>query len=243
MGLFTSIVKIAIINAFLLVASSQGQDRGGTPPGDGYMYIGGVLSRAHMSGSLEYWGVCDFKDYYPNFPKLQALTSQEVEDSPLGQLQKMFSIDPNMRVTEDDEKIIRMVETDVPSDLLDLRIPHLHFRTDYQGPNWAMQAILRAPEVMAFRREHNIGPEYDWQPGFPVTGAIPNSSVTGDLHDVTVREGLDYILKTYPGFWMYENCKTPTGGRIVYMQFVQNIPTPPTMPTLGEAPKNEASSH
>jgi hypothetical protein len=29
----------------------------------------------------------------------------------------------------------------------------------------AIIAILKAPEVIAFRKEHNIGPEVDWGPG------------------------------------------------------------------------------
>jgi hypothetical protein len=106
----------------------------------------------------------------------------------------------------------------------------------------ATNAIIKTPEVIAFRREHNIGPEYDWQPGFSLVGPIPNSSVTGDLYDVTVRRALDYVLKTYPGFWRYENCQDPSGVRSVYIGFVQNIPNPPAVPTQSEAPKNGEGS-
>lgn len=58
--------------------------------------------------------------------------------------------------------------------------------------------------MKAYRTEHNIGPFYDLRvaPGDSAT----KQRVSGDLYNVTVREGLDYVLQFYPGFWIYENC-------------------------------------
>jgi hypothetical protein len=120
-----------------------------------------------------------------------------------------------------------MIETDVPSDLLDVKIHHLRFPPEYHGPNAAAIAILRTPEVIAFRREHNIGPESDWGPGasFPSDAFAPDKSgVRGDLDEVTVREALDYVLRTFPGFWSYENCRNPGGNRSVVIGFIENVP-------------------
>jgi len=216
-------VKLAI--TCTLAACLLGQERGGTPPGDGRILIGGVFSKAHASGSLEYWGVCNFKEPYPDFPKLRLMSDHQ--GSTVESLREMFSVDPEMRVSQDADGKIRMIEVDVPSDLLDVRIHHLRFPVEYHGPNMAKNAILQSPEVISFRREHNIGPANDWDPvrSFPSDAfAINKPTVSGDLYDVTVRRALDYVLQTFPGFWVYENCKSTGGGRVVYIAFFENAP-------------------
>jgi hypothetical protein len=140
----------------------------------------------------------------------------------------MFSVDPEMSVSQDSDGKIRMVEADVPSDLLDVKIHHFRFPAGYHGPGMAEIAILKTPEVIAFRKAHNIGPEYDWDPRFsmPTDGGFTHKpSVSGELDDVTVRQALDYVLQTFPGFWLYENCKNPEGGRMVYISFFENVPS------------------
>jgi hypothetical protein len=219
----------AIISTFMLGTYFVGQERGGAPPGDGYVLIGSVLSKAHASGSLEYWGVCNFKEFYPDFPKLRAVPDHE--GSAVELLRERFSEDPEMRVSQDRDGKIRMVETDVPTDLLDVKIHHVRWLAGYHGPNMAVTAIVTAPEVIAFRREHNLGPKEEWATSFPVSGDALSfkPSVSGDLEDVTVREALDYVLETFQGFWLYENCKSPEGGRIVHFGFVENVPNPPSV--------------
>jgi hypothetical protein len=34
----------------------------------------------------------------------------------------------------------------------------------------------------------------------------PVPRVSGELNNVTLSEALDYMLKTFPGLWVYENC-------------------------------------
>jgi hypothetical protein len=228
MNILITLVKLAITSTFMLAACLLGQDRGGTPPGDGSMQIGRVFSMADASGSLEYWGVCNFKEFYPDYPKLRGISGHE--GSAVESLQEMFSVDPEMRVSQDADGKIRMIEEDVPSDLLDVRIHDLRFPVEYHGPSIAVMAILKTPEVIEFRRKHNIGPATDWHPGF---GGFPSDafavdklSVLGDLHDVTVRQALDHVLKTFHGVWLYENCKSSGGGgRTVLMAFLENKPS------------------
>lgn len=219
-------VKLMIACAVLLPPGClSGQGKGGTPLGEAYDQVGDVLSRAHLSGSLEYWGECDYSVGAPDFPKLRVIPNHDGPAVDL--LRAMFSIDPEMRVSQDADGRVRMIETDVPSDLLDVKIHHLRFPPKYHGPNAAAIAILKTPEVIAFRREHNIGPEADWGPGasFPSDAFVPDKpSVRGDLKGVTVREALDYVLRTFPGFWFYENCRNPEGGRRVVVGFIENIP-------------------
>jgi len=226
MSVLTTAVKLAIMCTFMLAPCLVGQDRGGTPLGEARMQIGDVLSKAHASGSLEYWGVCNFKELYPDFPKLKRISVHE--GSPVELLREMFSVDSEMRVSQDADGIIRMIEEDVPSDLLGVKIHHLRFPVEYHGPHMAINVIVHSSEVIAFRREHNIGPSAEWGPGFayPSDAFAPDKpSVVGDLYDVTVKQALDYVLKTFHGFWLYENCKSPQGGRIVYIGFLENAPS------------------
>jgi hypothetical protein len=226
MNVLITLVKLAAACTFTLAPCLLGQDRGGTPTGDGRVLIGGVFSNADASGSLEYWGVCNFEEYYPDFPKLRAISGHE--GSALESLQQMLSVDPKMRVSQDPDGKIRMTEEDVPSDLLDVKIHHLRFPIEYHGPNMAVNVILHSPEVIAFRRNHNIGPSAEWGPliSFPSDAfAVGKRSVYGDLHDVTVKQALDYVLLAFRGFWLYENCQSPGGGRIVWLGFFENVPS------------------
>jgi hypothetical protein len=95
-----------------------------------------------------------------------------------------------------------MVETDVPTDLLDLKLDLLSFYSSStenrgsHGPNMALLAILANPEVKAFRKAHNIGPASDdsVMPGDAMSG---KPIVYGKLKEVTVSQALDYVLQRH----------------------------------------------
>jgi len=72
-----------------------------------------ILSSAKVSGSLEYWGVCDVSKPRPEFPTPRSVSGHE--GSARGVLQEMFANDTKMRVTQESDGKIRMVETDVPT--------------------------------------------------------------------------------------------------------------------------------
>jgi hypothetical protein len=110
---------------FLLTGGSWAQARGGVDPKVAEPLIMSVLSKANLSGSLEYWGRCDDMRRFPDYPQIKALgddTGQPVET-----LRKIFAQDSYMQVTQEPNGTIRMVETDVPHDLLDLPIRHISF--------------------------------------------------------------------------------------------------------------------
>ena len=92
MRVLVTLARLAILWAFVMGGCLLGQDRGGTPPGDGQTLIGGVFSKAGASGSLEYWGVCNFKEFYPDFPKLKKISGNE--GSVVESLREVFSLDP-----------------------------------------------------------------------------------------------------------------------------------------------------
>jgi len=218
----------AILTLLILVSSCLGQERGGTDPSTALPILKQILGKADVSGSLAYWGRCDFHKPYPDFPALAH--SSNDSGSPAEVLQKVFGTDPKMQVTQEPNGLVRMSETDVPTDLLDFTIGHVSFGPLEQqpdrfgGPNSAMILILSNPEVMAYRKAHSIGPYANrW------TGPGNSSSkqkVSGDLYNVTMRQALDYILQFYPGFWIYENCQSDDykPGRYVFFTFFQTEP-------------------
>jgi hypothetical protein len=134
----------------------------------------------------------------------------------------MFADDLKMRVVQKTGEKIRMVETDVPRDLLDLKIRHISFATHPDPLSCATEAlwvILRAPEVKAFMMARNIGPPLPDFFSFSILSGRDSPHISGALDNVTVSEALDYVLQTYPGFWTYENCESENGGRTVFFNF------------------------
>jgi hypothetical protein len=221
--------SIPILLTFLIFGTSSFcQDRGGTDPRVALPLLKQVLGKGKLSGSLEYWGRCDFDHAYPDFPALSDPSNGG--GSSVDLLRRIFAVDKNMLVTQEANGMVRLIETDVPTDLLDLRISHVSFGSSqdeadmFGGPNGALISILSHPEVVAYRKAHKIGP---FGNGFAGPGnSSRRQKVSGDLYDVTVRQALDYILQFYPGFWIYENCRSDEygPGRYVFIAFFETDP-------------------
>jgi hypothetical protein len=101
----------ALFVVFLLFHCCFGQDRGGSAPGYAND-IGDILGRDQLSGSLEYWGVCDWSNFIPDLPKIRPASTESAVDK----IRAMFAVDNMMRVTQERDGMVRMVETDVPDD-------------------------------------------------------------------------------------------------------------------------------
>ena len=212
-----------ILTFLILLSSCVCQERGGLDPGTAVPLLKQILAKANVSGSLAYWGRCDFHKPYPDFPVLTY--PSDSSGLPVDVLQKAFASDPKMEVAQEPNGVVRMFETDVPTDLLNITVGHVSFmqgdqqRAALGGPNNAMFVVLSAPEVIAYRKAHNIGPFTDlWShPG----DSASRQQVVGDLYNVTVKQALDYILQFYPGFWIYENCQSDDAntGRSVFLGF------------------------
>lgn len=175
-------------------------------------------------GSLEFSGTCDLE----NFPYLPGVgTSKAVNaSSALEGLRDIFAANPAIQVNQDSDGMIRMTETGIPTDILNVEISRISFQ-DYKGngifnPNDALRVVLRAPEVGSFMEERDIeipsgteavpGNAGSWPPELP--------HLSGSLDNVSLRQALDHILKSFPGIWVYESCpKTETRGRLAYFRF------------------------
>lgn len=210
-----------------LIGICSGQERGGGSAEVVAPLIENVLKKAQVSGSLGYWGRCDLHQPLPDFPKVRTLRESR-EGPPLQILREMFADDPKMQVTQESDGTIRMVESDVPRDLLEVRITHISF-TDGYDPLSATQKIVHAPEVQSFMKAHDI-----WWPsdagGIRGGNSGPSPGLphmSGDLDNVNVSQALDYVLKTFPGFWVYENCPSEKTKRVVFFWFFQRFQTFP----------------
>jgi hypothetical protein len=185
--------------------------------------IGRVLAKARVSGSLVYHGQCQDRGGTEDLPAVSSPKRYEMNS--IQMLREMFADDSKMQVARDINGNIRMVETDVPRDLLDLRIVQVPFASDSRihDPRVAVSQIMVTPDVKNYMTVNNIGPVV---PDFrlfigPLSRNAPKMS--GDLYFVTVSEALDYILNTYPGFWAYEECKGEAGSRKVFFQFFPTV--------------------
>ncbi len=220
-----SFCRLATATASLLflVGSCLSQHKAGVDQTVAVPEVQKILSSAQLSGSLEYWGLCDI--FKPRPPELKLRPVSGHEGSALDILQEMFADDTKMRVTQDSDGKIRMVETDVPQDLLEVKIHHLSFPSDYHSGAMALYAIVNTSEARDFM-DHNIGRKTAWE-GWGMPGQIfihGPSVVPGELNGVTVAQALDYVLGTFPGFWTYQNCYTPEGARKISVSFLKLIP-------------------
>ena len=218
-----SICRITMAMLLCLVGSCLSQDKGGVDQRVARQEVQKILSGEGRSGSLEYWGFCDPDKGWPDFPEPRSVSGHK--GSALDLLQEMFADDPKMRVIQERDGRIRMAETDVPKDFLEVKIRHLSFPPDYHSGAFAVYFILNTAEVIAFM-DHNIGRKVAWE-GWGIPGQIFTHapSVPGELNDVTVEQALDYVLETFPGFWFYQNCHDdPHGERKISVGFVRNLP-------------------
>jgi hypothetical protein len=186
---------LTVASVLVLLTSCVGQGKGSIAPKWAATFIGTVLNEAQASGSLVYWGHCENNGQSSDFPELR--TPQSKNASPLQTLREMFVTDPKIRVAQEPSGKIRMVQTDVPRDLLDLKIRHISFATHpdpLRSATEALWVILRAPEVKAFMRTGNIGPPLPDSFNFSIMSGRDSPYISGDLDNVTVSQALDYVL-------------------------------------------------
>jgi hypothetical protein len=186
-----------------------------------------VLNNAGVSGSLEFSGACNSFNGpdFPEFPQFDAPAKNT--GSPLQTVHEMFARNPSMQVTQDPDGTIRINQRDVPTDTLNIKIARVSFESGRQpaqrpiyNANAALAHVFEAPEVKRFMKNHGIeGPWFGLFIGtLPPSEPPPNVPYMsgGPLENVTFSQALDYILKSFPGIWFYENCpKTAKRNRTV----------------------------
>jgi hypothetical protein len=174
-----------------------------------------VLRRRHLSGSLEYSGSCTDQFHSPDFLKENAASNDS--ELSLQALREMFANDKDMQVTQEPDGIIRMVEKSVPQELLNVKIRHISFDEENKKlpmffPINVLWAITHSPEVVTFMKDSDIR----LVPTMMNEASSPVPRVSGELNNVTLSQALDYMLKTFPGLWVYENCPAITSTNELY---------------------------
>jgi hypothetical protein len=187
-----------------------------------------VLAHSGTSGSLEFSGKCSLQTL-PELPPVRNAVAPK--SSALDTLAEMFAGSRPIRVKRAHNGIIRMKEEGVNSDFLKVKLDHITFesngangQTGVYNPNIALDYILARQEVVAFMKSHQTKWPY-------VGGAVPGNAgrwpshaphVAGSLRGVTVEEALDYVVKNFPGLWIYESCPAHANqSRTVYIRFYQ----------------------
>jgi hypothetical protein len=194
-----------------------------------------VLLDLRISGSIELNGRCGPGVRIPDLPPL-GQPQKPYGDNVVGTLQSLFSSEARLYVYQDHEGFYRVVEPGVTTDILGVRISRLRFDS-IRFPQEALDLVLYAPEVQAFMHDHLIGqpystiyigpPPYDMPrptaagrafAGPRLTANAPSDapSVSGYLENAAVSDALDHIASTLHGLWLYQNCKSPDGQRLVY---------------------------
>lgn len=183
--------------------------------------ISNVLSTTQVSGSLEYNGKCGSDFFVPDLPAIRVPKKLNGE-SPQSIFRYMFSIDSRMAISQEGNGNIRVIESGVQTDVLHVRINHLSFNRT-SDPDEALHVVLSAPEVRSFMKSNAIGQPFNVHepplyllPG-PHASPMPGiRNISGELNDVTLAEALDFILQTFPGLWLYQDCENLNGQRVVY---------------------------
>jgi hypothetical protein len=181
-----------------------------------------VLRAEQVSASIQYRGDCGPSILMPDFPRILE-PQKPYPANPVDAVRAMFSVDGRFDVSQGSNGIIRVVEPEVQTDILGVRIAHLSFDM-ISNPGNALEVVLSAPEVQSFMQVHGIGQPFDMfaSTGIGASGmkhVPPNPgmpSISGELNDVTLADALDYVLKSFPGFWLYQDCETPDQQRVVY---------------------------
>lgn len=177
------------------------------------------LRKANISGSLEFSSPrCD-AGKPAEWPHWRILAASE--KPPLQVARETWADDPTIQVTQDADGTMRMIQSGVPTDLLDLRISEIP-RFDAYDANAAKESILWARDVAAFMYAHHIP--------MPSSGGVVHGGTHVDpprrfdpMHDVTVSQAMDRVLKIFPGIWVYQDCLQPDGkGRFIWFTFLSS---------------------
>ena len=114
------------------------------------------------------------------------------------------------------------------TDMLNVRIAHISFERDRPRPPMPSSRQTKLcgmcwehPRCEALRTRWDLDGSADCLPGIRTRSFPPGwPHIAGDVSNVTVAQALDYILKTFPGIWWYQNCPATDGQpRTVHFGF------------------------
>lgn len=191
-----------------------------------------AFSREGVSGSLELAGRCDATRFPPNFGFPHWNIPATSDGGALEVARETLTNDPSIRIAQDSDRTVRMIEAGVPTDLLNVKIKHISFESSgkpleygaFTANEAVTRVILRAPEIVAFMKDHGIKyPTGNGEGGSWVFGAkrvLTPPNMSGSMDDLTLSEALDRVLRTFGGIWIYEDCPAASDQkRTVFFRF------------------------
>jgi hypothetical protein len=219
----------------LLTVNSQGQARTYSASIQSLRPLLEAFKIAEVSGSLVFSSsTCTTPSGSPAFLDFSVPTIRTT--SPLEAARQTFAQIPNVLVTQGADGRIRIDQDGVSTDFLNLKIANIPWETGDSPTHYpiyntgaALMRIWMAPEVRRFLQDRGME-----MPAFLVIGPLSPSSpprdaphLSGAVSDVTVSQALDYVLKTFPGVWYYEDCPgTENRHRMIELGFFQVSNTP-----------------
>ena len=192
-----------LLTAILLLSGySYGQDQ------TTIQSIVDVLRKGHLSGSLQYRGGCGSEEEHVTQSSL-ATAAHTSAGPPLQTLREMFAEDKDILVTQEPNGTIRIVDSTLSQDLLNVKIKHLSFDDEAKkeeffpiSPPLILGFITAAPEVKTFMGERSIG----WKSTRIIESTTTDTHISGELNNVTLSQALDYMTQTFHGLWIYKEC-------------------------------------
>jgi hypothetical protein len=173
-----------------------------------------TLADSRRSGSLVYEGACTPLERITDSFRVSTPTSGAPA---VHALHDAFANEPKLTVGEDASSRIRVVGGNVHTDLLDLRISQISFHSE-DNPRDATGTLLTLPEVKAYMQSHHIhfmnamGGLAPMPKGVHLNATLKNATISGTL---------DRIAQSFPGVWIYGECATASGERLVDFTFIE----------------------
>jgi hypothetical protein len=176
-----------------------------------------VLDERGGSGSLAYRGFCDPSGDISDSFHLDAPSREAVR--PVDAFREILNRNPGLVVTEDQDGLLRIASRDVSRSFLDSRI-NVSFASE-SDPNEAMANALHKAEFGALAGDHHFSLDLmtgGLRPGL----TVDSPRIKGQLNGVTVAEAFDYILRVFPGMWVYQECVTANGDTKASVGFIRS---------------------
>lgn len=176
--------------------------------------VSNVLADDRRSGSLVYEGACTRDEGITESFRVGPSKS----GAPAVQaLQDAFANEPGLSVKEDASGRIRVMGGNVHTDLLDLRISQVSFHSE-KNPRDATAILVTLPQVKTYMQSHHI----HFVNAMGELAPMPKGAhLDATLKNVSVSAALDRIAQTFPGVWIYGECVTSSGERLVDLTFIE----------------------
>ena len=178
-------------------------------------FVQEIFWLTHSSGSVTMSGTCMADGRADN-----QVVSDSLPHPPEGPfhsideaLTALSRVAPHLSWARDAKGVLRIRDDRVPDDVLRIHLQRVHFRGGVQ-PDEGIWDVLRSPEVRAYFQKNHIEDGLMYNPLAPTSKkGLPR--LKGDLRDVSVAEAFDYVVRFFPGWWIYKECPNGPFRRVL----------------------------